>query len=190
MDSIFLIIAIGVIGIVLGFLIAKMLERNNASQMIKSAKKIAAGILKEAKAESETLKKDKILQAKEKFIELKSEHEKVILGIDRKIAEAEKRTRDKESQISNELAKNKKLNSDLEEIKADYKERIEILEKKQTDVEKTYRSQIEQLEVISSLSATDAKAKLIETIKDEAKADAMSFIQHSIEEAGTNNTSS
>ncbi|MBA3987066.1 MAG: ribonuclease Y [Flavobacteriales bacterium] len=183
MDSIFLIIAIGVIGIVLGFLIAKMLERNNASQMIKSAKKIAAGILKEAKAESETLKKDKILQAKEKFIELKSEHEKVILGIDRKIAEAEKRTRDKESQISNELAKNKKLNSDLEEIKADYKERIEILEKKQTDVEKTYRSQIEQLEVISSLSATDAKAKLIETIKDEAKADAMSFIQHSIEEA-------
>ncbi len=183
MDSIFLIIAIGVIGIVLGFLIAKMLERNNASQMIKSAKKIAAGILKEAKAESETLKKDKILQAKEKFIELKSEHEKVILGIDRKIAEAEKRTRDKESQVSNELAKNKKLNTDLEEIKADYKERLEILEKKQNDVEKTYRSQIEQLEVISSLSATDAKAKLIETIKDEAKADAMSFIQHSIEEA-------
>src|SRR5690606_1222078 len=114
MDSLFLIIAIGVIGVALGFVIAKVIERNNGSQLIKAAKKIASSILKEAKAEGEAIKKEKILQAKEKFIELKSEHEKVILGRDKKIAEAEKRTRDKESQISNELAKSKKLNSDLE----------------------------------------------------------------------------
>lgn len=183
MENIFLILAIGVIGIVLGFLIAKLIERKNASQMIKSAKKIAAGILKEAKAESETLRKDKILQAKEKFIELKSEHEKVILGIDRKIAEAEKRTRDKESQVSNELARNKKLNSDLEEAKKDYTDRVEFLEKKQSEVDRLYRSQIEQLEVISSLSAHDAKAQLLETIKDETKANAMAYIQTSMEEA-------
>jgi len=183
MENMFLILAIGVIGIVLGFLIAKVIERKNASQMIKSAKKIAAGILKEAKAESETHKKDKILQAKEKFIELKSEHEKVILGIDRKIAEAEKRTRDKESQVSNELARNKKLNSDLEEAKKDYLGRLEFLEKKQSEVDRLYRSQIEQLEVISSLSANDAKAQLLETIKDETKANAMAFIQTSVEEA-------
>jgi ribonuclease Y len=183
MDSLFLIIAIGVIGVALGFLIAKVVERNNGSQLIKSAKKIASSILKEAKSEGETIKKDKILQAKEKFIELKSEHEKVILSRDKKIAEAEKRTRDKESQISNELAKNKKLNSDLEEKIKDYHERLEIFEKKQSEVDKLYRSQIEQLEVISSLSAHDAKAQLLETIKDEAKTDAMAFIQNSVEEA-------
>jgi ribonucrease Y len=183
MDSLFLIIAIGVIGAALGFLIAKVVERNNGSQLIKSAKKIASSILKEAKSEGETIKKDKILQAKEKFIELKSEHEKVILSRDKKIAEAEKRTRDKESQISNELAKNKKLNSDLEEKIKDYHERLEIFEKKQSEVDKLYRSQIEQLEVISSLSAHDAKAQLLETIKDEAKTDAMAFIQNSVEEA-------
>ncbi len=183
MDSLFLIIAIGVIGIALGYLIAKMIERNNGSHLIKSAKKAASSILKEAKSEAETLKKDKILQAKEKFIELKTEHEKVILSRDKKIAEAEKRTRDKESQVSNELAKSKKLNTDLEEQIKDYNERVTILEKKQTEVEKLYRSQIEQLEVISSLSAQDAKAQLFETIKDEAKTDAMAFIQGSIEEA-------
>lgn len=183
MDSIFLIIAIGVIGIALGFLIAKMIERNNGSHLIKSAKKTATSILKEAKSEAETLKKDKILQAKEKFIELKSEHEKVILNRDKKIAEAEKRTRDKESQVSNELAKNKKLNADLEKQISDYQERLLVLEKKQTEVEKLYRSQIEQLEVISSLSAQDAKAQLFETIKDEAKTDAMAYIQGSVEEA-------
>jgi len=183
MDSLFLIIAIGVIGIALGYLIAKMIERNNGSHLIKSAKKTATSILKEAKSEAETLKKDKILQAKEKFIELKSEHEKVILSRDKKIAEAEKRTRDKESQVSNELAKSKKLNTDLEEQIKDYKERLAVLEKKQTEVEKLYRSQIEQLEVISSLSAQDAKAQLFETIKDEAKTDAMAFIQGAMEEA-------
>jgi ribonuclease Y len=178
MDSLFLIIAIGVIGAALGFLIAKVIERSNGSQLIRSAKKIASSIIKEAKAEGETIKKDKILQAKEKFIELKSEHEKVILGRDKKIAEAEKRTRDKESQVSNELAKNKKLNSDLEEKIKDYQERLDVFEKKQAEVEKLYRSQIEQLEVISSLSAQDAKAQLFETIKDEAKTDAMAFIQN------------
>ncbi len=183
MDSLFLIISIGVIGIALGFLIAKMIERNNGSHLIKSAKKTATSILKEAKSEAETLKKDKILQAKEKFIELKSEHEKVIISRDKKIAEAEKRTRDKESQVSNELAKSKKLNTDLEEQIKDYQERLSVLEKKQTEVEKLYRSQIEQLEVISSLSAQDAKAQLFETIKDEAKTDAMAFIQGSMEEA-------
>jgi len=183
MDSLFLIIAIGVIGVALGFLIAKVIERSNGSQLIRSAKKTASVILKEAKSEGETIKKDKILQAKEKFIELKSEHEKVILGRDKKIAEAEKRTRDKESQVSNELAKHKKLNSDLEEKIKDYQERLDVFEKKQSEVEKLYRSQIEQLEVISSLSAQDAKAQLFETIKDEAKTDAMAFIQNSIEEA-------
>jgi ribonuclease Y len=183
MDSLFLIIAIGVLGIALGYLIAKMIERNNGSHLIKSAKKAATSILKEAKSEAETLKKDKILQAKEKFIELKTEHEKVILSRDKKIAEAEKRTRDKESQVSNELVKSKKLNTDLEEQIKDYNERVTIFEKKQTEVDKLYRSQIEQLEVISSLSAEDAKAQLFETIKDEAKTDAMAFIQGSIEEA-------
>lgn len=183
MDSLFLIIAIGVIGVVLGFLIAKVIERNNGSQLIKSAKKAASTILKEAKSEGEAIKKDKILQAKERFIELKSEHEKVILGRDKKIAEAEKRIRDKESQVSSELAKSKKLNSDLEEKINDYQERLEMYEKKQAEVDKLYRSQIEQLEVISSLSAQDAKAQLLETIKDEAKTDAMAYIQNSVEEA-------
>src|SRR5690606_25958274 len=172
-----------VVGIAVGFFIAKILERNNASQLIKGAKKNASSILKEAKSEAETIKKDKILQAKEKFLELKSEHEKVIFNREKKISEAEKRTRDKESQVSSELAKSKKLNTDLEEKLSDYSERQSILDKKQNEVEKLHRSQIEQLEVISSLSAEDAKAQLMESLKDEAKTQAMAFVQSSVEEA-------
>lgn len=182
MDIITIVIS-AIVGIAIGFFIAKILERNNASQLIARAKKSASSILKEAKAEAETIKKDKILQAKEKFLELKAEHEKVILNRDKKISEAEKRIRDKESQVSSELAKSKKLNAELEGKKTDYDERISILDKKQSEVEKLHRSQVEQLEVISSLSAEDAKAQLMESLKDEAKTQAMAYVQSSMEEA-------
>ncbi|KXN98101.1 ribonuclease [Aequorivita aquimaris] len=182
MDIITIVIS-AIVGIAIGFFIAKIMERNNASQLITRAKKSASSILKEAKSEAETIKKDKILQAKEKFLELKSEHEKVILNRDKKISEAEKRIRDKESQVSNELAKSKKLNAELEGKKTDYDERISILDKKQSEVEKLHRSQVEQLEVISSLSAEDAKAQLMESLKDEAKTQAMAYVQSSMEEA-------
>lgn len=172
-----------IVGIAIGFLIAKLLERNNASNLIKGAKKSAVSILKEAKLEGENIKKDKILQAKEKFLELKSEHEKVINTRDKKLGETEKRLRDKESQISSELGRTKKLNADIEAKHSEYDEKLSYLEKKQTDVEKMHRSQIEQLEVISSLSAEDAKNQLMESLKEEAKSKAMAFIQSSMEEA-------
>ncbi|MGA8853518.1 MAG: ribonuclease Y [Christiangramia sp.] len=172
-----------VVGLAIGFAIAKMLEKKQASNTIASAKKEAAGILKEAKAEGESIKKDKILQAKEKFIELKSEHEKVILSRDKKINDAEKRIKDKESHVSNELGKNKKLNKDLEDKVADYNHRVEYLEKKQEEIDRLHNSKVQQLEVISGLSAEDAKAQLIESLKDTAKADAMSLIQDTVEEA-------
>ncbi|GAL67298.1 ribonuclease Y [Jejuia pallidilutea] len=184
MDNTIILIVVGVIvGLVIGFIIAKTIEKNNASKLIKNAKKSAAAILKEAKSEGETIKKDKILQAKEKFIELKAEHEKVILARDKKIAEAEKRTRDKESQVSSELAKNKKLNADIENKIKDYNHRLDVLDKKQAEINKLHKSQVQQLEVISSLSAEEAKEQLVESLKGEAKNDAMAYIQGALEEA-------
>ena len=184
MDNSIILIAGGVLlGLVVGFIIAKFIEKGNASKLIKDAKRSAASILKEANNEGETIKKDKILQAKEKFIELKAEHEKVILSRDKKMAEAEKRTRDKESQISSELSKNKKLNDEVESKIKEYSHMQELLEKRQQELDKLHKSQVEQLEVISSLSAEDAKAQLVESLKGEAKNDAMAYIQNALEEA-------
>ena len=184
MDNTILIIVGSVaIGAIIGFIVAKMLEKNNASKLIKDAKKSATSILREANSEGESIKKDKILQAKEKFIELKSEHEKVIFSRDKKIAEAEKRTRDKESQVSSELAKSKKLTAESESKIQDYNHRLDVLEKKQEELDKLHKSQIDQLEVISSLSAEEAKAQLVESLKGEAKSDAMAYIQDKMEEA-------
>jgi ribonuclease Y len=180
-----IIFAVGgvILGLIIGFIISKTLEKNNASKLVKEAKKSASLILKEANSDGENIKKDKILQAKEKFLELKAEHEKVILSRDKKMAEAEKRTRDKESQISNELSKGKKLNESLESKIKDYNHRLDVLDKKQEEVDKLHKSQVQQLEVISSLSAEEAKEQLVESLKGEAKNDAMAYIQSSLEEA-------
>ena len=172
-----------VIGIAAGFGIAKVIEKSNLSKLIKNAKKEAASILKDANFEAENIKKDKILQAKEKFIELKAEHEQVILARDKKVAEVEKRIRDKESQISNELSKAKKINDDYDTKKAEYESKIEILERKQLEVDKMHKSQLQQLEVISGLSTEEARNQLVEGLKAEAKTKAQSYIQDTLEEA-------
>ena len=182
MDYTYIIIT-GIVAIIVGFAIAKFIEKSNVSNLVKNAKKEATSILKDANLEGENIKKDKLLQAKEKFLELKSEHEKEILSKDKKLAEVEKRIRDKESQISSELAKAKKSADEFEGKTNDYNNRIDILEKKQVEIDRLHKSQIQQLEVISGLSAEDAKEQLVESLKAEAKTSAMAHIQESIEEA-------
>lgn len=182
MDNTIVIVVAAVVGLAIGFVIAKMMEKGKATKTISNAKREATNILKEASKEGENIKKDKIFQAKEKFLELKAEHEKVIINKDKKIAEAEKRTRDKESQISNELTKNKKLSEQLQEQIREVTYKGEILDKKQSETEKLHKSQVQQLEVISGLSAEDAKSQLLESLKETAKTDAMAYLQSTLEE--------
>jgi len=181
--TIIFIIAGIIVGTGIGFAIAKYLEKNNASSILKNAKGEAKTIIKEAQSEGEAIKKEKILQAKEKFIELKAEHEKVILSKNKKISEAEKRVKDKESQLSQELSRTKKANEQSEQLAEDYQNKLEILEKRQQEVEKSHREQVEKLENIAGLSAEEAKNQLIESLKEEARTSAMSLIQDTIEEA-------
>ncbi len=168
---------------ILGFGAAKIMEKGKASKTIASARKEALDIIKNAKVEAENIKKDKIFQAKEKFLELKAEHEQHIVQKDKKIAEAEKRTRDKESQVSAELAQNKKLSDQLERQLQEVAQKSELLDKKQTEVDRLHKNQVQQLEVISGLSAQDAKEQLMTTLKEEAKTGAMAYMQTAMEEA-------
>ena len=170
-------------GIVIGFIIAKIFEKSNAAKIIEDAKKEASTILNSANKEGESLKKDKILQAKEKFIELKSEHEKVIYAREDKIKSLERSVTDKESNASKLLKIQSDLNSDLELKSKDFDKKINNLDKKRIELDKERDNQIKQLEVISGLSKQDAKDQLMNSIKEEAKSDAMKFIQNRMEEA-------
>ena len=180
MDNTLLLI---ITSLTIGFVIAKLIDKSKASKTISIAKREAETILKEAKVEGESIKKEKIFQAKEKFLELKVEYEKVIINKERKIREVEKIIRDKESHVSNELSKNRKINEQLEDKikKIDYKS--DYLDKKESELDKMHKNQVQQLEVISGLSVDDAKSQLLESLKETAKSDAMAYMQSSMEEA-------
>ncbi len=183
MDSMINVIIGAVAGLLVGYAITILLQKRKGAAALVSAQKEAKSILKEAEKDAQQIKKDKIFQAKEKFLVLKAEHEKVILAKDKKMAEAEKRIRDKESQVGSELKKNRVLNEQLEKDLNQIEGRIERLERKEQEIEKMHQNQVKQLEVISGLSADDAKAELVNSLKDQAKTDAMAFIQNAVEEA-------
>lgn len=176
------IIGVFIGGILVWFVLKKKQEKY-AFKVVKDAQEESQNILKQAKVEAENIKKEKIYQAKEKFLELKSEHEKLILSKEKKISEAEKRIKDKESQVSNELAQTKKLNEELEQKNQECTHRMSLVDKKQEEVDRLHKSQVKQLEVISGLTAEEAKSQLVDSLKNEAKTDAMAYIQTTIEEA-------
>ena len=170
-------------GITIGFVIAKLIEKSQATKTISSAKREADIILKAAKREGESIKKDKIFQAKEKFLELKVEHEKVIVKEEIKIREVEKQIRDKESQLIDELTNNRNINEQLEDKIKRIDHKSDCLDKKELELDKLHKNQVQQLEVISSLSVDDAKSQLLESLKETAKSDAMAYMQTAMEEA-------
>jgi ribonuclease Y len=176
-------IVIVVIGLVLGFIISKLLEKTSITKTLDNAKTEATRILKSAESDGENLKKDKIFQAKERFLELKAEHEKHILNREKDLSEIQKRVKDKESQVSNELSINQKNNQSLSDKISAYDKMLEIFESKNIKVDKMHKEQIEKLEKLSGLSAIDAKKELVESLKEEAKSEALELSQNIIEEA-------
>ncbi len=170
-NIIYILILTILIGLVLYFVI-NFFNNDKIQKKILEAEKIA-----------EQIKKEKILQAKEKFIELKSEHEKYINKKNNEINNIHQRNKQKENTLNQKIAENnkkeKKLNDQLNELQ----KKQSVLEKKNQDLNKLHKKQVEQLEELSNLSAEDAKIQLIEALKDEAKTKALAIINTTIEEA-------
>ena len=171
------------LGLLIGFVISKFLEKTSITKSLENAKKETENILKSASIEGENIKKDKIFQAKEKFLELKSEHEKHILSREKNLTDVQKRIKDKESQVSNELSINKKNNQSLNDKISTFDKKIELLDKKSEQVDKLHKEQVEKLEKLSSMSASDAKKELVQSLKEEAKTEALELTQNIIEDA-------
>lgn len=153
------------------------------AKMVSEARKEAEVLIKEANLEAESIKKDKILQAKEKFIELKAEHEKIINQKNRKIAESEQRTTQKESRLSQMIEEQKKKERQLESNIADNEKLAEKLTRRNEELERLHNIRVEKLEEISGYSAEKAKEELFNSLKEEARANAMQHIQETIDEA-------
>ncbi len=140
-------------------------------------------LISEAEAEAEVIKKEKILQAKERFLQLKAEHEKVINEKNNRINQAESRIKQKELTLSQKLEEAQRKKTEADAIRENLTSQIELVEKKNEELTKLHRQQVDKLEVISSLSAEEAKNQLIESLKEEAKTGAMSYVNEILDEA-------
>ncbi len=143
-------------------------------------------IIREAEAEAEVIKKDKILQAKEKFLAMKAENEKEINQRNQKMAVAENRIRQKEQSVdqkSNELQRRSK---ELDIAREKLDKQVETIDRRKEDIEKLHKQSIEKLESITGMSSAQAKEQLIESLKAEARTEAMSYVNDIMDEAKIN----
>jgi len=140
-------------------------------------------IVSEAETEAEVIKKEKILQAKERFLQLKAEHEKVINEKNNKISQAESRIKQKELTLSQKLEETQRKRNEADAIRENLTGQLDLLDKKTEELSKLHRQQVDQLEAISGLSAEEAKNHLIESLKEEAKTGAMSYVNEILDEA-------
>lgn len=169
-------IIIGIVALILGGVISFVILKSTDAAKGKS-------IVEDAEKEAERIKKDKLLQAKEKFIELKSQHEKSINEKNKEFNKSQSRVKEKETKLNLRLGEMNRKDKDLSDLKSTLEKQKDVLSKKQEDLDENKKKQVQQLEVISQLSAEDAKNQLIETLQDEAKTEALSIIQNTIEEA-------
>ncbi len=169
----------GVIGAVIGAIVAFVVQGV-------FLKKRTEKILSDAEKEGETIKKNKILQAKERFLKLKEDHERKIKDRERKLQSTEDRVRNKENNLSKKIEEVNRKDKQLEKNQKSLESKIEAYENKHKDLDKQHAKIVAELSKISGMSAEDAKNSLIESLKDEARTNAMAHINEIIEEAKLN----
>ena len=149
----------------------------------KNIEKKSEDLLKDAEAKAEIMKNERMLQAKEKFIQLKSEHEKTIIARNQEVIVGENRIKQKESTLGQKLEETKRKQTELDTIKENITIQLELVNKKQSELDKMHRVQVEKLEALSNLSAEAAKNQLMEALKNEASSEAAAHIKDIIEES-------
>jgi ribonuclease Y len=176
MEGFLIFIIIGVAGIIMGGVLT-------ATVLNRALERKRDALLKDAMEKAEVVKKEKILQAKEKFMQLKGEHEKFILEKNEELGRNENRFKQKEGTLNLKVEEFAKKQKEVITIKQNLAQQLEIISKKQSDLDKAMKVQVEKLEAISSLSAVEAKTQLIETLKEEAKTEAIVYMKDIIDEA-------
>lgn len=151
-----------------------------------STKKKRAHLLKEAESKAEIIKKDKILQAKERFLQLKTEHEKETNARNNKLSQRDQSLKDRQNQINQKAEEANRIRKEAIALKKKVDGQQELILKKQEELDKLTARQIQQLESISNLSADEAKKQLVDSLLDKAKTEAMSLTNDIVEEAQLN----
>ena len=183
MDSTIIYIIIGAAALLVGILLGKLVFAKNTQKKIEEAEIQSQKIIAEGQLKAETFKKEKELEAKERFVQLKAEHDKEVMQRNQKINEGENRIRQKEQSLNSKEGNLEKQLKENDAIRENLNRQTEIVNLKRTELEKHQEEHIRRLEKVAGLSAEDAKTQLIESLKQEAQTRALALQQDIIEEA-------
>jgi len=183
-------IIVGIAGLIIGAVVSYFLAKKSVDKqnqiLIDEAERKAREIINDADREGEAIKKERIFQAKEKFLELKSAHEEVINQREKKMTEQESRVREREEKVKTEFSEIQKQKTSLKNEQINLQSRLDKLNLRQKEVDAMHKRQVEVLEKVSNYTAEEAKAELLETLKEEARIKAQAHIQEIMEEAELN----
>ncbi|MDO4779502.1 MAG: ribonuclease Y [Bacteroides sp.] len=140
-------------------------------------------LMKKAAEEAEVMKKDKLLEVKEKFLNKKADLEREVAMRNQKIQQAENRIKQKEMSLTQKHEELQRKKNEAEAIKANLEEQLSIVDKKKEELETIKKQEVVRLEELSGMSAEEAKEKLVESMKAEAQSYAQSYINDIIDEA-------
>ena len=172
MNTMIIIIVAVIIGLILGATICYLFFHFSASSL-----------LRKAEEEAEVIKKNKIVEAKEKFIALKLEHENHVRQAEQKLHQQEQRQQQREQQLNQKQGDVQRAQNELNTQRQNLENQQKALEHKTQEIDRLQQKAEQQLEQISGLSAEEAKKQLVDALKDEAKTAAMAYINDTMDEA-------
>lgn len=183
MDPLIVSIIIGVVSLGVGLVAGKIVFSANTKKQLADAEQQAQKMIADAQAAAETLKKEKLLEAKERFVQMKAEHDREVLERNKKIADTEARVRSLEQSLNSKSGNLDKQIKENEAIKENLSRQIEVVNLKRSELEKHQEEHIRRLEKIASLTADEARNQLIESLKQEAQTRALALQQEIIDDA-------
>ena len=166
----------GFVGLLVGAVIAYFLSNSRLNKKVQTR-------LEEAENQAEAIKRDKLLEVKEKFLNKKAELEKEVQIRDQKLQQNENRLRQKEMQLNQRQGDLQRKHQEADAVRENLENQMSVIESKKEELEKLQMQEREKLEVISGLSAEEAKGRLIESLKEEAKTEAASYINEIMDDA-------
>lgn len=176
-------IIIGVVGLAAGILLGKFIFAKSTKQLFDQAQQQAQQIVKDAEVKAETIKKEKQLEAKERFVQLKAEHDREVQQRNHKLNDAENRVRQKEQSLNQKDQNLEKSIRENDNLKKNLSQQIDIARIKREELEKHQEEHVKRLEKVAQLTAEEAKAQLFDILRNEANTQALSLQQEIIDEA-------
>ena len=176
-------IIIGAVALIIGILLGKFIFAKNTKKQVEEAEHQSQKIISDAKIQAETLKKERILEAKEQFVQLKADNEKEVFQRNQKLSDAENRLKQKEQSVTQKDQNIGKIIKDNEVLKENLTRQTDVVNNKRIELEKHQEEHIRKLEKVAGLSAEEAKGQLIESLRQEAHSQALIIQQEIVDDA-------